>query len=200
MRTSTLARRSPVTARPGARIRAFRRLLVAGAAVCVLATTLSIPSGAAPRARHREVVVDPSTALTDAVVSVSWSGFRPSQPDGSSRVQLLQCKANPKSVLRDCNTDETFPFSLDGNQQLATTAKDGTGHVFMDIMTTARLPSLACSETHPCSLLVFETTSEGYNPNGLPPNRVIVPLTFKHSFGDCPPVQTFDFRIETETS
>jgi hypothetical protein len=189
-----------VTTRPAARIRAFRRCLVAGAALCVLATTLSIPGGAAPRARHRVVVVEPATNLTDAVVSVSWSGFRPSQPDGSARVQLLQCRANPKSVLRDCNTEETFPFSLNGNQQLGTTGKDGTGHVFMDIMTTARLPSLACSETHPCSLLAFETTSEGYNPNGLPPNRVIVPLTFEHSFGDCPPVQTFDFRMETESS
>ena len=189
-----------MTTRPGARIRAVRRCLVAGAALCVLGTTLSLPSGAAPRTSQRKVVVEPATDLTDAVVSVSWSGFRPSRPDGSSRVQVLQCKANPKSVLRDCNTDETFPYSLDGNQQITTTAKNGTGHVFMDIMTTARLPSLACSETHPCSLLVFETTSEGYNPNGLPPNRVIVPLTFKHSFGDCPPVQTFDFRIETESS
>ncbi len=187
-----------MTTRPGARIRAFRRCLVASAVLCALATTFSIPTGAAPPAR--KVVVEPATSLSDQVVDVSWSNFRPTRKDGTYQVVLLQCKADPKSVLRDCNTDDTFPFSLTGNLQYGTTAKDGTGHVFMDIMTTSRLPTLGCSATHPCSLLVYEDDGNGYDPNGLPPNRVIVPLAFAHSIDDCPPVQTFDVRTETETS
>jgi hypothetical protein len=133
-------------------------------------------------------------------VQVKWSGFRPTRRGGTFSVVVLQCTADPKSVLRDCNIGETFPFSLTGNLQETTTAKDGTGHVFMDIMTTNRLPSLGCSESHPCSLLVYEATDDGYDPNGLPPNRVIVPLQFARSFGDCPPVQNFDVRMETEAS
>src|SRR5262249_32220515 len=34
----------------------------------------------------------------------------------------------------------------------------------------------------------------------LPPDPIIVPLQFAHSFGDCPPVKNFDVRIETEAS
>jgi hypothetical protein len=172
---------------------------VTAAALCVLVTTtVSIPIGAAPR--ERKVEVSPATNLGDQVVEVRWSGFRPTRQGGTYSVVLLQCKANPKSVLRDCNTGETFPYSLTGNLQEANTAKDGTGHVFMDIMTTSRLPALGCRETKSCSLLVYEVTDDGYDPNGLPPNRVIVPLLFAHSFGDCPPVRNFDVRVETEAS
>jgi phosphate transport system substrate-binding protein len=190
-----------VTTRRGARIRAFRRIAVGVAALCVLVTTLGVPGSAAPKlGTNRQVAVTPSTGLADQVVDVSWSGFRPTTPDGNYTVDVLQCKANPHSVLRDCNTDDTFPFSLTGNRQSGITAKDGTGNVFMDIMTASRLPSLGCSETHPCSLLVFEDTFDGYDPTHLPPFHVIVPLHFQHSFADCPPVQTFDFRMETESS
>jgi hypothetical protein len=173
---------------------------VAAAALCVLVTTTIsvVPTGAAPQPRF--VVVEPATNLGDQVVLVSWAGFRPTKKDSTYAVVVLQCKENPKSVLRDCNTEETFPFSLTGNLQESRTTKDGTGHVFMDIMTTNRLPSLGCSETRPCSLLVYEDDGMGYDPNGLPPNRVIVPLQFARSFGDCPPVQNFDVRIETEAS
>ncbi len=187
-----------MSTRPSARIRTLRRCLAAGAALCVLTTTLSVPTSAA--ARERKVVVQPATGLSDQVVDVSWSGFRPTKKNGTFSVVVLQCKDDPKSVLRDCNTADTFPFSFTGNLQHATTTKNGTGHVFMDIMTTSRLPALGCSETHPCTLLVYEDDGNGYDPNGLPPNRVIVPLHFAHSFGDCPPVQNFDVRIETETS
>jgi hypothetical protein len=166
--------------------------------VCVLATTLSVPTGAAPT--ERQVVVQPATGLSDQVVDVSWSGFRPTKKDGTYGVVLMQCKADPKHLLRDCNTADTFPYSLTGNLENASTGKDGTGHVFMDIMTTSRLPSIGCSETHPCSLLVYEDDGLGFDPNGLPQTRVIVPLSFAKSFADCPPVQTFDVRIETEAS
>jgi phosphate transport system substrate-binding protein len=190
-----------VTTRRGARIRAFRRIAVGGAALCVLVTTLGVPGSAAPKlGTNRQVVVTPSTGLGDQVVSVSWSGFRPTTPDGNYTVDVLQCTAQPHDLLRDCNIDDTFPFSLTGNRQTANTAKDGTGNVLMDIMSTSRLPSLGCSQTHACSLLVFEDTFDGYDPTHLPPFHVIVPLRFQRSFADCPPVQTFDFRMETESS
>ncbi|MDP9335926.1 MAG: hypothetical protein M3Q30_21820, partial [Actinomycetota bacterium] len=110
------------------------------------------------------------------------------------------CSGAPQSVLADCNTAETFPLSLTGNQQPGVTAPDGTGRAFIDIMTTARLPQLACSETKPCSLLLYEQTPAGFDPNGLPAERAIVPLQFRKSVGDCPAVTHFDARIETEAS
>ena len=69
-------------------------------------------------------------------------------------------------------------------------------------MTTARLPALACSETNPCSLMLYEMTADGFDPNELPPanTRVIVPLTFARNSADCPPVRAFDFNIEAEAS
>ena len=186
-----------MTTRRGARIRAFRRLLLVLVVLCALSVGLIQPAGAA---RHRTASVSPGTNLTDEVVNVSWAGFRPTLDNGLYGVTILQCSADPKSVDKDCNTDETFPYSLDGNQQPGTTGKDGTGRAFIDIMTSARLPSLACSESKPCSLMLFETTINGFNPAGLPPARVIVPLTFARSETDCPPVQQFDFRMETESS
>jgi ABC-type phosphate transport system substrate-binding protein len=187
-----------VTTRRGARIRAFRRLFWVLVALCALSAGLIQPAGAA---RHRTASVSPGTNLTDEVVKVSWAGFRPTDNNnGLYGVTIMQCRANPKSVDKDCNTDETFPYSLDGNQQPGTTAQDGTGSAFIDIMTSARLPSLACSESNPCSLMLFETTANGFNPAGLPPARVIVPLQFARSQTDCPPVRQFDFRMETESS
>ena len=155
-----------MTTRRGARIRASRRLLLVLVALCALCTGLTQPAGAA---RHRTATVSPGTNLTDQVVKVSWAGFRPTLDNGLYGVTVMQCSANPKSLDKDCNTDETFPYSLDGNQQPGVTGKDGTGSVFIDIMTSARLPSLACSESTPCSLMLFETTVNGFNPSGAPP-------------------------------
>lgn len=156
------------------------------------------PSVAAATVRRAEVT--PATGLTDQVAEVTWQGFDPTKPDGTFGVVIMECSAAPQSVLADCNTADTFPLSLTGNQEPGVTGTDGTGRAFMDIMTTARLPQLACSETKPCSLLLYENTPAGFDPNHLPPVRTIVPLQFRKSAGDCPPVTHFDARIETEAS
>jgi ABC-type phosphate transport system substrate-binding protein len=148
----------------------------------------------------RTAQVTPATGLTDQVAEVSWQGFDPTKTDGTFGVVIMECSAAPHSVLADCNTAETFPLSLTGNQQPGVTSADGTGRAFIDIMTTARLPQLACSETKPCSLLLYEETPAGFDPNQLPTERAIVPLQFRKSFGDCPAVTHFDARIETEAS
>ena len=192
-----------MTTRHGARIRALRWSHALSAYLVLSVALVALTAiGNAPvlAATHRTAKVSPATNLGDEVVQVSWTGFRPTQPNGNYGVRIMQCTAHPHSVLRDCNTQETFPFSLIGNQQDGVTHTDGTGSTFMDIMTTARLPSLVCSETHACSLLLYEETFNGFDPRTLPKNRVIVPISFRRSFGDCPPVQRFDVRIETEAS
>jgi len=194
-----------VTTRPDARFRAFRRFrlfVVIVAALCALTALLSGPVSAAAPPPHMTAEATPATDLGDQVVLVSWQGFAPTRSDGTDGVVIMQCRAHPRSVQSDCNTAETFPYDLTGNQQAGTTAQNGTGNVFMDIMTTARLPSLACSETTPCSLLVYETTANGFDPSGLPPakTRVLVPLSFARNSADCPPVQHYDFSVESEAS
>jgi ABC-type phosphate transport system substrate-binding protein len=165
--------------------------------LCSFAVSVGRPVAAAT---VRTAEVAPATGLTDQVALVTWQGFDPTKPDGTFGVVIMECSAAPQSVLADCNTAGTFPLSLTGNQQPGVTNANGTGRAFMDIMTTARLPQLACSETKPCSLLLYENTPAGFDPNHLPPVRTIVPLQFRKSAGDCPPVTHFDARIETETS
>jgi hypothetical protein len=165
--------------------------------LCSFAVFLGRPVGAAT-GRKAEVI--PPNDLTDQVVEVRWQGFDPTRSDGTFGVVILECVAKPKSVLADCNAALTFPLSVSGNQQSGVTRSDGTGRTFIDIMTTARLPKLACSETKSCSLLVYEQTPAGFDPNGLPTARALVPLNFRKSSADCPPVKKFDARIETEAS
>lgn len=165
--------------------------------LCSFAVSVDRPVSAAT---VRAAEVTPGTGLTDQVAEVNWQGFDPTKSDGTFGVVLMECTAAPQSVLADCNTAGTFPLSLTGNQQPGVTGADGTGRAFIDVMTTARLPQLACSETKPCSLLLYENTPAGFDPNKLPPVRTIVPLQFRKSAGDCPPVTHFDARIETEAS
>ena len=132
---------------------------------------------------------------------VTWRGL----PADARRRHLRRrrsCSARRtrSRCSKDCNIDETFPFSLTGNQQTGVTQQDGTGHVFIDIMTTARLPSLACSETHPCSLLLYENPPDGFDPSTCPTAYAIVPLDFRQERRRLPAVRRFDFRIETESS
>src|ERR1700680_2866187 len=112
-------------------------------ALCALTAGLSQPVASA--APGRSATVEPATNLTDEVAKVSWNGFRPTLSDGTFGVDILQCTLHPTSVQRDCNTGDTFPLSLTGNQQTGVTHSDGTGSVFMDVMTSARLPTLACT-------------------------------------------------------
>jgi len=170
-------------------------------AACALTAIAGIPlAGSAAASAPRTAEATPSTGLGDQVVHVTWQHFRPTKADGSYSVSILECIANPTSLLRDCNINETYPTSLTGNQAQGTTQKDGTGKAFIDVGTTARLPALCCTASKPCSLVVYENPPEGFDPNKLPPQRAIVPLSFRRSSGDCPPVTHFDVKVEAETS
>jgi ABC-type phosphate transport system substrate-binding protein len=155
-------------------------------------------AGAATRS-VRTAEASPATDLGDQVVAVSWQGFRPTRPDGTFGVTILQCRQHPESVQNDCNSD-TFPLSFDGNQAQGVTQPNGTGSAFIDIESTARLPSLACSHAHPCSLLVYEITANGFDPAHMPPAYVVVNLSFRANAADCPPPTRFDVRFESESS
>jgi hypothetical protein len=177
--------------------RAAAALLVACALSAILGAPFA-PGGAATPPRSAQVT--PAGNLRDQVVRVTWEHFRPTRSDGTFSVVIMECIAHPTSVLADCNTGETFPLSLAGNQQPGTTEADGTGSAFFDVESTARLPALGCSAEKPCSLLLYEQTASGFDPNGLPPDMTTTPLTFRKSAADCPPVTHFDVRAEAEAS
>jgi hypothetical protein len=168
---------------------------------CAISAIAGVPfATTVGAAAARSAQATPATELGDQVVRVTWQHFRPTRADGTFSVTIMQCSAQPTSVIRDCNIDEAFPLSSSGNQAQGVTQKDGTGNAFVDVETTARLPLLACTQTHPCSLLVYENTIDGFDANGLPPQLALVPLSFRKSSGDCPPVTHFDLQIEAESS
>ncbi|MDQ1449085.1 MAG: hypothetical protein QOC79_2056, partial [Actinomycetota bacterium] len=177
--------------------RAVALFLVACAISAIAGVPFATTVGAAAA---RSAQATPATELGDQVVRVTWQHFRPTRADGTFSVTIMQCSAHPTSVLRDCNIDEAFPLSSSGNQAQGVTQKDGTGNAFVDVATTARLPLLACTQTHPCSLLVYENTIDGFDANGLPPQLALAPISFRKSSGDCPPVTHFDLQIEAESS
>ncbi len=173
----------------------------AGALVLALVVTTATPfAGAAGAARRRTASVLPATDLSDQVARVAWSGFRPTLPDGTYGVSIFECKLHPRSVDKDCNTAQTFPLSLTGNAAQGVTQADGTGDALIDIESTARLPSLACSHSNPCSLLVFENTPNGFDPEHLPGAYATARLDFRENTADCPPPARFDVRLESEAS
>jgi hypothetical protein len=184
---------------------AFRRarrlrspaVLLLLALIAVLLAPPVIRAGAAP---IRTAQVTPASNLGDRVARVEWHGFRPTTADGTFRVTILECRLHPTSVNADCNTAETFPLSLTGNQATGVTQANGTGDAFIDIESTARLPALACSHTRPCSLLVYENTPTGFDPNSLPAESATVQLNFRANSADCPPPRSFDVRLESEAS
>jgi hypothetical protein len=184
---------------------AFRRArrLRSPAVLLLLAVTAALLAPPVMRAgavQVRTAQVTPATNLGDQVARVEWHGFRPTTADGTFGVTILECRLHPTSVNADCNTAETFPLSLTGNQAAGITQPNGTGDAFIDVESTARLPALACSHTRPCSLLLYENTPQGFDPNHLPSASASVQLDFRANSADCPPPSTFDVRLESEAS
>jgi ABC-type phosphate transport system substrate-binding protein len=183
-----------------ARPRAGRALaIVLFSATVSVALLFNHGAGAGATGSVRRAEASPATNLGDQVVAVSWQGFRPTRPDGTFGVTILQCRQHPKSVDNDCNT-ATFPLSFYGNQAQGVTQPNGTGAAFIDIESTARLPSLACSHANPCSLLLYEVTPNGFDPAHMPPVYALVDLSFRANAADCPPPTRFDVRFESESS
>ena len=144
---------------------------------------------------NRSGIVSPGTALTNEVVTVSWSGFTPTLPNGLYGVLIIQCKTNPVS-MSDCYTAEPYPDITNGTRVLSTTGSNGTGSARIEVRPASFLPLLNCSATNPCSIMVYENNGQAIPVGGLPPSRAVVPITFAPSQADCPSITDFDVRAD----
>lgn len=143
----------------------------------------------------RSATVTPGVDLSNEVINISWSGFRPTTQQNIYTVIILQCKANPVS-LADCFLAEPFPDLANGNRLLDSTAADGTGSAQFEVRPASNLPQLDCSATNPCSILVYENDALPIQAGSLPAARVVIPITFAPSQADCPTITDFDVRVD----
>jgi ABC-type phosphate transport system substrate-binding protein len=183
-------------------LRVVRRLAVPALALAIALpatfVTTTAPVGAEPA---RALTAEPATGLGTQVVRVSWSNFRPTASTGQYAVNLLQCKADPKDLEKDCYTPTPFPDPDNGNRVYgATTKPDGTGSAFIEVRASAQLPELDCSASNPCSILAYELTGRPLPDQGLPAESALAPLAFAKSVSDCPPVDKIDITAEGEAS
>ena len=170
-------------------------LATVGRADTVLAEPPARAVATATGTGGRSASVSPGVELTNEVVTVSWSGFRPTTQANVYTVIVLQCRANPTS-LDDCYTAEPFPALSNGNRLLDSTASDGTGSAQLEVRPASNLPQLACSASSPCSILVYENDAQPITPGALPAARVVIPISFAPSQADCPNITDFDVRID----
>jgi ABC-type phosphate transport system substrate-binding protein len=187
------------------RLRRTFALLLAAFSVSTLATAgqggtaLAEPAPRAPVTASgpggRTASVSPGVDLTNEVVNVSWSGFRPTTQANVYTLIILQCRANPTS-LDDCYTAQPFPDLANGNRLLDVTASDGTGSAQFEVRPASNLPQLACSASNPCSILVYENDAQPIPPGTLPAAHVVIPISFAPSQADCPNITDFDVRVD----
>ncbi|MEY2754386.1 MAG: hypothetical protein RJB65_744 [Actinomycetota bacterium] len=168
-------------------------LAVAGQGIVPLDTASVV------RADGRLLFVEPGTGLANEVVVVRWEGFRPTLPDGTNAVVVLQCAAEPVT-LDDCFNGEPYPALDEGTRQVGRTGSDGTGSVEFEVRPATQLPSLGCTASVPCSILAYENDGVPPPEGGLPLTAVTVPLEFAKSTADCPPVFDFDLRSDGSAS
>ena len=191
--------------RIGDRLRRLCALTLAAFSLASLAsvgTGDSVSAEPAPRSPvtatgtgGRTGTVSPGVDLSNEVINISWSGFRPTTQQNVYTVIILQCKANPVS-LADCFSAEPFPDLANGNRLLDSTAADGTGSAQFEVRPASNLPQLACSATSPCSILVYENDALPIQAGSLPAARVVIPITFAPSQADCPTITDFDVRVD----
>src|SRR5262249_32805595 len=118
---------------------------------------------------NAEVTVSQTANLGFQAIHVSWKGFPSSGSDlTKNKVRLYECRTEVKTT-EDCygsgDTKPTDPTSLEGvggsgpdgpgTRQLVITHTDGTGDTDFVVMTGRELPSLGCSSTTKCSLVVW---------------------------------------------
>ena len=187
------------------RIRRLCALMLAAFSLATLASVgsaNSVSAEPAPRSPAtatgtggRSATVTPGVDLSNEVINISWSGFRPTTQQNIYTVIILQCKANPVS-LADCFLAEPFPDLANGNRLLDSTAADGTGSAQFEVRPASNLPQLDCSATNPCSILVYENDALPIQAGSLPAARVVIPITFAPSQADCPTITDFDVRVD----
>ena len=143
----------------------------------------------------RAGTASPGTALSNEVITVSWSGFTPTLPNGLYGVLIIQCKGTPVT-LADCYAAEPYPDISNGTRVLSSTGSNGTGSARIEIRPSAYLPLLNCSAINACSVMAYENDGQSIPVGGLPANRVVVPLSFAPSQADCPNITDFDVRAD----
>ncbi len=173
----------------------------------------------------RQATVSKTTGLTSETVDVSWKYFTPSSVRNASGqgfyyVEVLECQTAQPTSLSQCFGSKTYPIaegdvSADSNEVLATTGTDYTQSIQFPVLSGADEPSLGCSPTTQCSLLILpdaggvsptdcnshagdtagfaasaNATSAGDVEDHLCDwySRIVVPLTFAASADDCPDV------------
>ena len=191
--------------RIGDRLRRVCALTLAAFSLASLAsvgTADSVSAEPAPRSPvtatgtgGRTATVSPGVDLSNEVINISWSGFRPTTQQNVYTVIVMQCKSNPVS-LDDCFSADPFPNLSNGNRLLDSTAADGTGSAQFEVRPASNLPQLACSATNPCSILVYENDALPIQAGSLPAARVVIPITFAPSQADCPTITDFDVRVD----
>ena len=194
-----------MTTRRGARFRAFRRVSRArGGAV-----------RARPHAeRDRSPPAQPGAALTavggPATISATrWSrsagsGFRPTPRRRHLRRRDHAVPARIRGrCTNDCNTAETFPYDLDG-QPAGRHDRQGRHRQRVHGHHDHGPPALARvqRDARRARCCVYETTRRTASTRAgcRPARRGARAAHFARNSADCPPVQQYDFSVETEAS
>jgi hypothetical protein len=176
-------------------------------------------------ARRSQVTISQTTELTNQVVRVSWRGFTPSDEvlyDAGSTdypVMVAECRGPHPTKWSQCfgadNGGVAGSFSAFGpmNTSYATTARNGTGVIDIQLLTAQEDQQLGCDIGVPCSLVVVP--SQGGDVFDSPPrcgdhsqdagqndigavafssqtgtcswrDRIIIPMHFAPTPTDCP--------------
>jgi hypothetical protein len=189
-----------------------------------------------PRA-HRKfpdpsyVAVSQVGNLTNQVVRVTWRNFTPSTavtytPTATNYpVMIAECKgAHPTQVGQCFGADNGGVQGTVGqfgpqNTQYSTTARNGTGEAFIQLLTAEEAPQLGCNRGHECSLVIEPAQggniftgncndhSQDIGQTAIGQfaftgsygkcswkDRIIVPLRFEPTPTDCP-VHNPDFSV-----
>ena len=117
-------------------------------------------------ARGSTVTVSQTANLTNEMVHVSWTGFTPSsdvlydQTSTDYPVMVAECNSVHPRFLKQCygadNGGVQGAFGPFGpmNTAYATTARNGTGQLDVQILTNAENQFLGCGLHHRCSLVI----------------------------------------------
>lgn len=168
--------------------------------------------------------------LTNQVVSVSWRNFTPSSqvtyiPTATDYpVMVAECKGTHPTKQSQCfgATNGGVQGSVGQygpqNTQYSTTARNGTGEAFIQLLTAEEAPQLGCNLGHECSLVIEpaqggniftgncadHSQDAGQTAIGQVTfttygtcswrDRIIVPLKFEATPTDCP-VHNPDFSV-----
>jgi hypothetical protein len=170
-------------------------------------------------------------SLTNQVVAVSWRNFTPSSQSNYDSVatnypvMVAECKGAHPTKVSQCfganNGGVAGSVSQYGpmNTQYSTTAPNGTGVAYIQLLTAEEAPQLGCNLGHVCSIVIEPAQGGNYFTGNCHDHsqdigqfaigqfaftasyggcswkdRIIVPLRFERTPTDCP-VHNPDFSV-----